>query len=867
MASYTDAIAQFNPYVQQLPVDLMAKVGMAKQAQYDMGIQKVQSYIDNVAGVDVAHDADKAYLHSKLGELGNKLKAVAAGDFSNQQLVSSIGGMTGQIVKDPVIQEALTSTAYYKKGNAAMEEARKKGNIGASNAYVFNKQAQEWLSGTEAGSKFRGTYTPYVDVNKKVIDTIGKIHSNANLKDIGEVVTSEGGINTRKILDALHKQGYEAVTEEQIRTVLNSTLDATDLNQLSMDGAYNLRSYTPDKLAEIATKDYDQSRLMYASKLEQANKDLLITNDPAKVQQLNKAITHYKDLLGDPYENIKGGLAENYDNVIKTISENPDAARGRIHTKNYIDQIANGFAWAHVKDELAVNPIATRTDDNFWKQKTHDLNVLDYNFKVSDASVKNAIAKGHLDIDAAKATAEIAKIQSELPGGGGTPYFAGAGDTPTGKLESYKNYTEYVSGMQTENDGILGSLAKENSNAGVTLKASDIQNAIENGTFKPKTAGQQQQYDLYVRNKNLIANQKELVEKYENEAAKEITGGLNKKQALDKELRTAGDLVIGGVKFTGKEVYNYLQKERTRATPTPGGGASYVLEVDRDNLTPREKLLFSKMGKRYGTGAVGGSGATGNDFMDSYLGKIKKAIVGYGNISSQINLKVSEKLAPITGGFRTEQAAVTFGKDSDKDAFVSEVTNLAKANLNQKAAGPNHDPANMISLLTNKTGKDVDFQLRRSGNKYFIEATDKTDPSAIERMEVTAKFVKDNPNLGTRFMNVDTDLSQTMLSNAGSTNIFKDYKHAYYQNLGSRNPNSMPTVTLPIRSDLVNSGGNLNAVFYAQTKDGKTVPITVYNPISSRADFEAYLSGLTDEKLIKLFKSHGVTNIEQIIKR
>jgi len=273
------------------------------------------------------------------------------------------------------------------------------------------------------------------------------------------------------------------------------------------------------------------------------------------------------------------------------------------------------------------------------------------------------------------------------------------------------------------------------------------------------------------------------------------------------------------------------------------------------------------MGKRYGTGAIGASGATGNDAMDNYIGKIKKAISGYGNISSQINLKVSEKLAPITGQFRTEQAAVTFGKESEKDAFISNITNLAKANLNQKTAGPNHDPENMISLLDNKTAKDVDFQLRRSGNKYYVEATDKTDPSKVERMEVTAKFVQDNPNLGTNFMNADTDLSQTMLRNAGSTNIFKDFKHAYYQNLGARNASSMPTVTLPVRADLINSGGNLNAVFYAQTRDGKTVPITVYDPISSRADFEAYLSGLTNEKIIKLFKAHNVTNIEQIIKR
>ena len=48
MASFTDSISQFNPYVQQIPVEEMAKVGMYKQAQYDQGVQKIQTQIDNV---------------------------------------------------------------------------------------------------------------------------------------------------------------------------------------------------------------------------------------------------------------------------------------------------------------------------------------------------------------------------------------------------------------------------------------------------------------------------------------------------------------------------------------------------------------------------------------------------------------------------------------------------------------------------------------------------------------------------------------------------------------------------------------------------------------------------------------------------
>ena len=116
MASFTDQISQFNPYIQELPVEAMVQVGMAKQAQYNQGVQKVQSYIDRISGLEIAKPQHKQYLESKMNELGSRLKTVAAGDFSNQQLVNSVAGMTGQVAKDPIVQNAVYSTSVIKKG-------------------------------------------------------------------------------------------------------------------------------------------------------------------------------------------------------------------------------------------------------------------------------------------------------------------------------------------------------------------------------------------------------------------------------------------------------------------------------------------------------------------------------------------------------------------------------------------------------------------------------------------------------------------------------------------------------------------------------------------------------------------------------
>ena len=146
MASYTDQIPKFNPYIQQLPIEAMVQVGMEKQRRYDEGLQKIQTNIDNIAGLDVIRDVDKNYLQSKLNDLGSKLKTVAAGDFSNAQLVNSVGGMATQIVKDADVQNAVYSTQMYRRGLEDKRAAQKAGKGAPSNDWLFDTQANDWLS-------------------------------------------------------------------------------------------------------------------------------------------------------------------------------------------------------------------------------------------------------------------------------------------------------------------------------------------------------------------------------------------------------------------------------------------------------------------------------------------------------------------------------------------------------------------------------------------------------------------------------------------------------------------------------------------------------------------------------------------------
>jgi hypothetical protein len=172
MASWTDIIPQFKPYVEQLPVEAMVKVGMQKQAQYEEGVKKIQAQIDSVSGLDIIRDVDKNYLQSKLDELGSGVRGLAAADFSNFQLVNSVSGMTKQITKDKNVQNAVSSTAHYRKEIQNIESARKKGKSDKNNEDYFYNDANKWLNDGQVGTTFSDSFSEHTDIMKLIRENV-----------------------------------------------------------------------------------------------------------------------------------------------------------------------------------------------------------------------------------------------------------------------------------------------------------------------------------------------------------------------------------------------------------------------------------------------------------------------------------------------------------------------------------------------------------------------------------------------------------------------------------------------------------------------------------------------------------------------
>lgn len=346
MASYTDSIPTFNPYVQTIPVDEMIKVGMYKQQKYDEGIQKIQTNIDNIAGLDVVRDVDKAYLQSKLNQLGNNLTSVAGGDFSNFQLVNSVNGMTNQIAKDPNVLNAIASAKTYRKGLEDMAAANKEGKGAASHDWLFKTDASEWLNNQDINKTFTGGYKQYSNYQKNAQEVIKALVKNETGKDVAFEYDKNGKM---VILDAMTRTEISGITPERIQSALMVGLSPNDWQSMQIDGRYNYSNASPEQFVSDVNKSYQTDYNKYKEKRD------VIANaiDTASTIEVKQKLQ--QDL--NAYDKELDRISTEYGNITKTFGQGDvESAKARLHSTKWMNNFSQTFASQSVKQTYESSP-------------------------------------------------------------------------------------------------------------------------------------------------------------------------------------------------------------------------------------------------------------------------------------------------------------------------------------------------------------------------------------------------------------------------------------------------------------------------------------------------------------------------------
>tara|TARA_R110000868_G_scaffold14285_2_gene66354 strand:- start:24922 stop:27507 length:2586 start_codon:yes stop_codon:yes gene_type:complete len=355
MASFTDAISTFNPYVSQLPIiEEMSKVGMERQGKYDQGIQKIQGQIDNVAGMDIIKDVDRANLQSKLNQLGSDLKKVAASDFSNFQLVNSVGGMASQIIKDPTIQNAVSSTANYRKQVKDMEAARKAGKSDKNNEEYFQNDANKWLTSSKVGETFSGSYMEHVDVMKLVRDSIKDAGLDATHIEQMYETDTRGNIK-------LDKDGHgipsKIMTTEDLETnapkvkaIVENLLSQGNIQQqIKIDGWANTRYIPVESVYRTFENDFNVRDA-------EGNQRLLQLQAYA---DSNSLTVEQKQAIINEQNNIKRTIQSNdqkLEGLRKQATESPEQFKQDYYEDNYKNNLLS-LATTKIKKENKESPL------------------------------------------------------------------------------------------------------------------------------------------------------------------------------------------------------------------------------------------------------------------------------------------------------------------------------------------------------------------------------------------------------------------------------------------------------------------------------------------------------------------------------
>lgn len=375
MASYTDSITQFNPYVEQQPVEAMIKVGMQKQSLYDQGIQKIQSYIDNIGGLDIIKDPHKQYLQSKIDELGNNLTKVSAGDFSNSQLVNSVAGMTQQIVKDPIVQNAVNSTASIRREQQKMADAQKAGKSSPENESWFNYGVNNWLNDENINSSYDGGYTPYRDVTKKWINVQKELGATDYTTELPFLQDSEGHYidNAGKPLPAdsipvlnkvMIQKIFKGKSPAAIKGAIMSSMDEGDIQQLNITGWYHYKDVPINGLAQMAQvkqQEFTNQSTQYLKALQ--NMKSLNPDNKQYQADIDQRIGETKNSIISSQQEFQQSLS--------LIKSNPNTYRSQVYMQHAINDFATH--WSNLTE--TVNYVNNPYQEYIDKERSYKLNV------------------------------------------------------------------------------------------------------------------------------------------------------------------------------------------------------------------------------------------------------------------------------------------------------------------------------------------------------------------------------------------------------------------------------------------------------------------------------------------------------------
>lgn len=271
MASYVGSIEKFNPYIQQIPTDAYVKVGMYKQQQYELGVQKVQSTVDQLYGLNIKNAGGRANLQNKVNQLTNALNNHTRTDFSNQDNVAGLISLAAPIYQDQNLIADAANTQRYDSHLKKSQDAFEKGDMEEGSFARETVDANKWLNGPSGGA-YTGVDIPNTSTQKDILKRLGI--AKDKLFEKNDIANDYGIDPDKQYYIRDEKKFYNKADLDNY--IMEHVLTSSDRDMLMNKSWYENSGADPKDLQSQVIQTY-QSKIAMNKKQLSLDKDSVLT--------------------------------------------------------------------------------------------------------------------------------------------------------------------------------------------------------------------------------------------------------------------------------------------------------------------------------------------------------------------------------------------------------------------------------------------------------------------------------------------------------------------------------------------------------------------------------------------------------------
>src|SRR5690606_37793522 len=345
MSNYLSKPIETAPIVSNYNFDLINQVLATKQGRYDQNRAMIQQGLSYIENLKVYGEYNQEYLNSKLNEMYATLE-MGEKDLSNGVVADSYYSAINSVAHDPIIVDAVGSARvidnFYANIQKMQSDPKTAGQVNEKNIlYALETSGvNEYLANGGQGSIKSINYINYTDTKAKVNDIVERL-SRLNPKQTIEV---DGRITT-----------IEGLSPQEIRRIVENSLDENDLRQIEIDAWYNSGGFKDERYLTEAQRQI----LSEAKKLEFDRAEIERNIEKGGTQKQMMEWNTKLEAISKKQQEVKIGTA--------------DIKNAAVHLQK--EALINGVV--NVYGNLYTESTLTN-----WQQKNYELNLKEFQYQI-----------------------------------------------------------------------------------------------------------------------------------------------------------------------------------------------------------------------------------------------------------------------------------------------------------------------------------------------------------------------------------------------------------------------------------------------------------------------------------------------------